>query len=216
MAHRGLRWKGCDNKRRRKTNDARALCFMWLCSDSEEQADLVPLRRSAELGYALAQAWMAGRTRGLERFKFVQLAAMQGDRDGFFRLGFCARVADGCEQDLNKAKENFLRASQLGDVYSMSLLGWLFDDLDPQRWRWWGKAAALGISWSFLSNFWKQVESFHYGTGSGAVVLSIGWALQGHVSEQASALQNKLSHSMMRKSKQRKLRCMHGLKLASS
>jgi TPR repeat protein len=68
----------------------------------------------------LAQAWMAGRTEGLEKFKFAQLAAAQGDRDGFFRLGFCARVADGCEQDLNKAKENFLRASQLGDVYSMS------------------------------------------------------------------------------------------------
>jgi hypothetical protein len=44
------------------------------------------LRRSAELGFAFAQAWMAGRTRGEEKFKFAQLAAAQGERDGFFGL----------------------------------------------------------------------------------------------------------------------------------
>jgi hypothetical protein len=41
-------------------NDARALCFMWMLGDRE---DLTPLRRSAELGFAFAQAWMAGQTR---------------------------------------------------------------------------------------------------------------------------------------------------------
>jgi hypothetical protein len=45
------------------------------------------LRRSAELGFAFAQAWMAGRTEGEEKFKFAQLAAAQGERDGFSWLG---------------------------------------------------------------------------------------------------------------------------------
>jgi hypothetical protein len=33
----------------------------------------------------------------------------------------------------------------------MLFLGWFFDESDPQRWRWWGRAAARGASWSFLS-----------------------------------------------------------------
>ena len=44
-------------------NDARALCFVWLCCDEDEVENLAPLRCSAELGFAFAQAWMAGRTR---------------------------------------------------------------------------------------------------------------------------------------------------------
>jgi hypothetical protein len=50
-------------------NDARALCFAWLCLDNEEQEDLAPLRRSAELGFVFAQALLARRTRGEEKFK---------------------------------------------------------------------------------------------------------------------------------------------------
>jgi hypothetical protein len=48
--------------------------------------DLAPLRRSAELGFAFAQALMAVRTEGDEKFKFAQLAAAQGERDGFIGL----------------------------------------------------------------------------------------------------------------------------------
>jgi hypothetical protein len=65
-------------------NDARALCFMWTLRDQE---DLTPLRRSAELGFAFAQAWLARKTEGEERFKLAQLAAAQGEHEGFFRLG---------------------------------------------------------------------------------------------------------------------------------
>jgi hypothetical protein len=42
-------------------NDARALCFMWLVRTRMRKEDLAPLRRSAELGFAFAQALMAGR-----------------------------------------------------------------------------------------------------------------------------------------------------------
>jgi TPR repeat protein len=169
-------------------NDARAICFLWLSGGS----DLTLLRRSAELGFTFAQALLADRTRGVERFTlFAQLAASQGERDGLFWLGRCFRDGEGCEKDLDKAKENFLRACALGHVLAMILLGNLFDESDPQRWRWWGRAAALGDGWSFLFLFAKQVKLFYSGSGSAVLMFTIGRALQGHVNEQARTIFNK-------------------------
>jgi TPR repeat protein len=122
-------------------NDARALCFVWMLGDD---TDLAPLRRSAELGFDFAQALLSARALGMERFMLAQLAATQGERDGFALLGWCFRFGHGCGMDLDKAKENFLRAIELGDVMAMGWLGELLDESDPQRWRWWGRAAALG------------------------------------------------------------------------
>jgi hypothetical protein len=82
---------------------------------------------------------------------------------------------------LDKAKENFLLASELGDVLSMLRLGQLLDQSDPQRWRWWGRAAALGNSWKFLS-------SFNPGRASAAVMFAMGRALHGHVNEHARTI----------------------------
>jgi TPR repeat protein len=169
-------------------NDARALCFAWLCSDDEGQRDLATLRRSAELGFAFAQAWMAEKTEGNEKFKFAQLAAAQGERDGHAWLGWCLRDDEGCERDLDKAKGNFLRASELGLVWAMIWLGDLLDESDPQRWRWLGRAAALGDRSSFLSCFAGQVEPFNSGSGSAVVMFAIGQALQGHVDEEARTI----------------------------
>ena len=64
------------------------------------------------------------------------------------------------------------------------------DESDPQRWRWWGRAAALEESWTFLSYFAKQVELFNSGSGSAAVVFAIGQALQGHVNEESRTIFN--------------------------
>jgi TPR repeat protein len=97
-------------------NDARALSFAWLFGDLRDSTLLHP---AAELGFAFAQALLAGRTEGEEKFKFAQLAAAQGERDGFYWLALCFRDAEGCEKDLDKAKENFLRASELGYVWAM-------------------------------------------------------------------------------------------------
>jgi TPR repeat protein len=97
-------------------NDARALCFAWMLGD---RRDLAPLRRSAELGFAFAQALMAARIQGKEKFKFAQLAAAQGERDGFYWLGRCFDDGNGCEKNLDKSKENFLLASELGHVSAM-------------------------------------------------------------------------------------------------
>ena len=131
-------------------NDARALCFLWLLGD---RGDLSPLRRSAELGFAFAQALVADEISGEEKVKFAQLAAAQGERDGFVWLALCFRDGEGCEKDLNKAKENFLLASELGDVWTMGWLGHLLQELDRLRWQWWGRASALGDRANFLSSF---------------------------------------------------------------
>jgi TPR repeat protein len=168
-------------------NDARALCFSWICCNWVEQ-DSPPLRRSAELDFAFAQAFLAGQTRDDEKFKFAQLAATQGERDGFFWLAFCFRDGDGCEADFGKAKENFLRASELGHVLAMGWLGELLEESDPQRWRWWGRAAALRYYWRFWSSFAQRVELFDSGSGSAPVMFAIGQALHGHVNEEAKTI----------------------------
>jgi hypothetical protein len=90
-----------------------------------------------------------------------------------------------------------------------------------------------GSSWKqleFFVQFCEQVELFNSGSGSAAVMFAIGRSFARACNEDArtifqqrlrvsilsSALQNKQSHSTRRKSKQRKMRCVHGLKLASS
>jgi len=167
-------------------NDARALCFVWLCGARE---DLAPLCRSAELGFAFALAMLAGSTFGDEKIANAQLAASKGERDGFLWLGLCFRDGEGCEEDLDKAKENFLLASALGHVSAMSCLGEMLEDSDPQRWDWLGKAAALGAWGTLLNCFVKQVRLFHAGSGSSATVMfAIGRALRGHVDEEASSI----------------------------
>jgi hypothetical protein len=142
---------------------------------------------------------------------------------------YCFRDGEGCEKDLDKAKENFLLASELGHVSAMIALGHLLDESDAQRWRWWGQAAALGNSSSFLDNFGKQVELFDSGSGSAAVMFAIGQALQGHVNEEARTIFNSNYNfdSFIGPAKQAiafyeaqikatKMQCVHGLLLASS
>jgi TPR repeat protein len=169
-------------------NDARALFFAWRCCTVWEQEDLAPLRRSAEFGYAFAESWMAGKMHGEERFRFAHLSTVQGERDGFYWLGQCFRLGEDCASDLRKATENLLIASELGDVFGMRELGELLIESDPERWRWWGRAAGLGNVWSFLLEFAAQVELFNSGAGSAAVMFAIGHALHGHVNEQARTI----------------------------
>ena len=167
-------------------NDARALSFLGLIGDG----DVSLLRRSAKLGFAWAQALVAWNTQGDEKFKFAQLSAGQGERDGFFWLGVCFGHGKGCEQDLDKAKKYFLIASELGYVWAMCELGRLLDDSDPQRWYWYGRAAALGNTMVFFLHIAREVELFNCGSGRNAVMFAIGQVLQGHVNEDAKTIFN--------------------------
>jgi TPR repeat protein len=124
----------------------------------------------------------------MECFKFAQLSAAQRERDGLFWLGWCFRDGEGCVEDLDKAKENFLLASELGHVLAMIRVGELLDESDPQRWQWWGRAAAFGDRWNILYDFSEQVELFASGSKSAAAMFAMGQALHGRVNEQEKAI----------------------------
>jgi hypothetical protein len=66
-------------------SDPRALCFACLLVSVDDDE----IRRAADLGDALAEAWMAGRTGGQERFRWMKKSAAQAEREGFFHLGYC-------------------------------------------------------------------------------------------------------------------------------
>jgi hypothetical protein len=99
-------------------SDARAVCFAFFLGRGVQFSSL---QRCADAGFAFAQACMASRCESVTRLKYAQLAASQGDRDGFYWLGRCFRFGFGCEIDLKRARENYLRASCDGHVWAQ---GW--------------------------------------------------------------------------------------------
>jgi hypothetical protein len=170
--------------------DARALCFAWMCGSLIQRNDLSPLRRSAELGFALAQAWLALHSQGQERVKFAELAANQGEPYALYLLGWCFKSGEGCGVDMERAKQCFLRSAERNCVFAMDQLALLLGD-SPQRWRWLGRAASLGGGgYTLLQEFAKTVQSFFDSdeVGCAAVVFEIGQALQGHVNEKARTI----------------------------
>jgi TPR repeat protein len=177
-------------------NDARGLCFAALLDGSdddhgidEEDEIAALLRRSAELGCALAQARMADvADDDYEMFKFATLAASQREREGFYHLGYCFQLGDGCEKNKDKAKVNYLIAAELGHVTAMGLIGQFLDESDPVRWVWWCQAAKRGESHDFCSNFAEQVHQFESGSGNAAVVFLIGRILNGNVDTEKGSI----------------------------
>jgi hypothetical protein len=159
-----------------------SLCFAGLLSYpwDEVHSRHSLLRQSADLGHPLAQAKMAD-ILSEEGFRFASAAASQRVREGFHWLGCCYHFNSGCGRDLEKARECYLIAAQLGQVLSMIDLGQLSDESDPQRWVWWGRAAVLGNPCCFLTLFSAVVEKFNSGSENGAVVFQIGKALSEHV-----------------------------------
>lgn len=103
------------------SNDVRAVCFARLFLDRGDHATML---HCAELGCALAQAFLAEMSVGKERFHWASLAAAQGERDGFYWLGTCYRIGAGCVKDAEKEKENFLAASNLGHIMGTSGSFW--------------------------------------------------------------------------------------------
>ena len=163
-------------------NDARALCFSEVVmSDFYGAWDMQRVRRSAELGFAFAQARMAEETDREEMFRHALVSAAQCERDGLYLLGYCFQMGIGCEQNIDKAKENFLVAAELGDILGMTQLGCLLDETDSQQWMWWGRAAQKGAAGIFFSSFPAAVRAFKSDSSSAVCVFEIGRALNGRV-----------------------------------
>jgi hypothetical protein len=156
-------------------NDLKALAFAGLLGQRED------LQQAAELGDAYAQSQMGRRTKGVERFQWAQKSAAQGERDGFWLLGRCYRNSIGCDENIERAKENFMIASELGYVVAMINSGLMIDKSDPQRFVWFGKAAVKKNAWQFLSEMEEQMQNFASGTVNAKVVFAIGRALKGHI-----------------------------------
>jgi hypothetical protein len=123
-----------------------------------------------------------------ECFQWAEKSAAQGERDGFYYLGYCYRDGSGCEGDVDRAKENFLVAAELGDVNAKVFLAMMFDKDNPQRFVWLGSAAANGNSGYFLDEMRDQICNFKNETGNAKVVFAIGRALKGHVNNDKRAI----------------------------
>jgi hypothetical protein len=164
---------GCENR------DARSRFFGALLGGTFDD-----ILRAAELGDAFAQARVAGRTYGEERFRWAEKSAARGERDGFYYLGDCDRHGIGCKKDVEKAKGSFLVAAEVGHVRTMVCLGVLLDKDDPQRFVWLGRAASNGVPDSFLNEMSDQVCNFDNGSGHANVVFVIGRALKGHINNE--------------------------------
>jgi TPR repeat protein len=99
--------------------------------------------RAAAMGYAPAQAVAAGCVRDDgDAFLWAQRAAEQGERYGYFQLGYCLSVGKGCARDRLKAVQLFKEAAELEHAraqYHYGLFG--FGELDWRRFMWWGRAA---------------------------------------------------------------------------
>jgi hypothetical protein len=161
-----------------KESSPASLCFAALLSDPLNEA---LLRQSANLGYAFAQGVMARFSEENERFKYALEAARQREREGFFLLGLCFEIGDGCEENEDKARENYLLAASLGHVSAMRDLNELLEESSPLRWFWLGEAARGGLPGIFLTEFSSEVEEFKFGSGNAAIVFQIGRALKGRI-----------------------------------
>jgi hypothetical protein len=160
-------------------NDPRALCLAGVLGGRADE-----IRQAADLGDAFAQARMAGQTVGEERFRWTEKSAAQRERDGFYWRGHCCQYGFGCEKNVERAKENFLVAAELGHVYAMIQFGKFFDNDDPQRFVWLGRAASSLSPYSFLDEMSNQVLNFNFGTGHSNVMFAIGRALKGHINNE--------------------------------
>jgi TPR repeat protein len=126
-----------------------------------------------------------GETDGEERFRWTEKCAAQGERSGFFVLGQCYRDGIGCVKDFENAKEHLLVAAELEYLSSMFEFVALLDKDDPQRFVWFGRAAAThGGSSPFSWEMVDQIRNFNSGTGYAKVVFAIGRVLRGHISNE--------------------------------
>jgi hypothetical protein len=121
--------------------DRRAL-FLVGCLDHAPAL----LHRAAELGYPPALTrWSSSCVLADDIFSLVEKAWAGGDRNATYRLGNLYRFRSGCEHDMSKAVALWKEAAEVSHVDAQNLYGtWGFGEDDPERFVWWGRAAAGG------------------------------------------------------------------------
>jgi hypothetical protein len=162
-----------------KKEDKRALCFAALCDDFV--VDEAMIRRAAELGDAFAQAWMAGGplVGEVDGCRWAEKSAAQGERDGFFQLALCFSEGIGCDEDLEKAKENYLLAAEVGHVDAMGYYA-TFRTSEPEQFVWLARMTAVGVAQDFLDAM-KDHFRFLGIREYPRVLFAMGRALDGHI-----------------------------------
>jgi hypothetical protein len=128
--------------------DPQALFIGWhMLEFSVRDVDASPLLRSAELGYAPAQAALSVRGQvGVEgNVKWAELAAVQGERLGMCSLGLSRYLALGCAENREEGIGLLKRAADLESPQALSAYGQLsFDRQDWEWYEWCGRAALRG------------------------------------------------------------------------
>jgi len=171
----------------KEENNALALFF---ASQLSNPTDAAGIRRAADLGHPFAQVWVALKRRDdmgrEELFSIAYRNASKGDREACFFLGFAYKAGVGCVKDVEKAKDNYLIASKLGNVDAMSIYGDLLSHRSElqQRWYWWSLAAKRGKFKHFQSNFVMLVKQFNSDSSLAPIVFLIGRALKGNIVEE--------------------------------
>ncbi len=166
-----------------RQNDPRALYFAWwLLPDDTAVANVTPLQQAAEIGYGFACSTLFGHVSHFEAFSLAERAVAGYERDGFYCKGDCFYYGDGCEKNLELAKENYLVAAELGHGPAAGQYGFVLEDeSNNDGWVWLIRAALHGSPGSFLACFSEQVEKFFSGCGNASLVFMIGQTLKGNI-----------------------------------
>jgi TPR repeat protein len=161
--------------------DPRALYFAWQAGGDFSLGQW--LVRSAELGYAPAQARRAERCVTDEECLFwARKAAAAGDRSGMTRLGICYLYGAGCEQDQGRAIELFKAAAELGCALGQDHYGFVaFSVNDWERYYWWRRSTSRRTGCHFYgAQFVSFLLSISFEKGMGRILHNVAPIVRRH------------------------------------
>jgi hypothetical protein len=176
-------------------DDVRALFFLGVLeADSQpgKQVHTTLLRRSAESGYAPAQAHMASMVGSPEeQYAWGHKGAVQLDREGLVRTANCLLEGHGCDNEpeekrREKAAVMLQAAIELGSCTAPLLYGTEFCSGDDwRRYHWWGLALRRGSPWAVGMLIQAAAEHVDSGSASGRILFEIGGGLRHAVNRPA-------------------------------
>lgn len=157
-------------------NDARALCFTWMLRGDESMGIL---EKSAELGYALAQAELGGwKSTKRDQYELCLVAAVKAEREAFYELGRWYRRYESAKE---RPKYYYKMAADLGCIRAACDLANILPCVDPEKWRLWGICEARGLQTEFVAFVKDEIATQKKILENRAVAFQIGRAFNGHV-----------------------------------